>query len=226
MARRDRPVVALLRRRWRKFGAFGTIGFTVFLAGLALQVALVQLAGMGNVTSYVIKTLASVQLSLLLNRYLTWRDRDILMIRAAALFNVQQLTIQGIGVAAYAGLVRLGVGYIMANVAITAILTPAGYVASHLWSLASRRGTLPAPAGVHRANAGVHQANGGAPWQRWRHAHSAGPGLGDHVAAACDAGRESSWSRLRCGAAAGRCLIPFRGRWSSSWPRRQRCRCG
>jgi putative flippase GtrA len=105
LARRDRPVVALLRRHWRKFGAFGTIGFTVFLAGLALQVALVRLAGMGNVTSYVIKTLASVQLSLLLNRYLTWRDRDILMIRAAALFNVQQLTIQGIGVAAYAGLV-------------------------------------------------------------------------------------------------------------------------
>jgi putative flippase GtrA len=127
-----------------------------------LQVALVRLAGMGNVTSYVIKTLASLQLSLLLNRYLTWRDRDILMIRAAALFNVQQLTIQGIGVAAYAGLVRLGVSYIMANVAITAILTPAGYVASHLWSLASRGGTLPAPAGVHRANAGVHQANGGA----------------------------------------------------------------
>ena len=153
LARRDRPVVALLRRHWRKFGAFGTIGFTVFLAGLALQVALVRLAGMGNVTSYVIKTLASVQLSLLLNRYLTWRDRDIPMIRAAALFNVQQLTIQGIGVAAYAGLVRLGVGYILANVAITAILTPFGYVASHVWSLASRRSTRLADGIVHHSNA-------------------------------------------------------------------------
>lgn len=160
LARRDRPVVALLRRHWRKFGAFGTIGFTVFLAGLALQVALVRLAGMGNVTSYVIKTLASVQLSLLLNRYLTWRDRDIPMIRAAALFNVQQLAIQGIGVAAYAGLVRLGVGYIVANVAITAILTPFGYVASHVWSLASRRSTRLADGGVHHSNAGARLATG------------------------------------------------------------------
>ncbi len=160
LARPGRPAGALLRRHWRRFGTFGMIGVTVFLAGLALQVALVRLAGMGTVTSYVIKTLASVQLSLLLNRYLTWRDRDVPMIRAAALFNVQQLTIQGIGVAAYAGLVRLGVGYIMANAAITAILTPAGYVASHLWSLASRRGTLPAPAGIQGASAGVHQASG------------------------------------------------------------------
>jgi putative flippase GtrA len=145
----------MLRRHWRRFGVFGTIGFTVFLAGLVLQVALVRLAGMGEVTSYVIKTLASVQLSLLLNRYLTWRDRDIPMIRAAALFNVQQLTIQGIGVAAYAGLVRLGVGYIVANVAITALLTPVGYVASHLWSLASRRAARPAAAGVQPVPAGV-----------------------------------------------------------------------
>ena len=131
LARPGRPAGTLLRRHWRRFGTFGMIGFTVFLAGLALQVALVRLAGMGTVTSYVIKTLASVQLSLLLNRYLTWSDRDIPMIRAAALFNVQQLTIQGIGVAAYAGLVRLGVGYIMANAAISHT-QPAGYAASHL----------------------------------------------------------------------------------------------
>jgi len=87
LARRDRPVVALLRRHWRKFGAFGTIGFTVFLAGLALQVALVRLAGMGTVTSYVIKTLASVQLRLLLNRYLTWRDQppDELLVQMSGL---------------------------------------------------------------------------------------------------------------------------------------------
>lgn len=150
--RRDRYwATAVLRRHWRKFGVFGTIGFTVFLVGLALQVALVRLTGMGNVTSYVIKTLASVELSLLLNRYLTWRDRDIPIVRAAALFNIQQLTIQGIGVAAYAGLVRLGVGYVLANVAITAILTPGGYMASHLWSLASRRAVLPATAGVRYA---------------------------------------------------------------------------
>jgi putative flippase GtrA len=133
-----RTVTSVLRRHWRRFGVFGAIGLTVFLAGLALQVALVRLAGMGHVTSYVIKTLISVELSLLLNRYLTWRDRDVPMIRAAALFTIQQLTIQGVGVAVYAGLVRFGIDYVAANVAVTALLTPAGYLASHLWSLAAR----------------------------------------------------------------------------------------
>src|SRR5487761_54989 len=85
------PGTSMVSRHWRRFGVFGLIGFTVFLAGLALQVALVRLAGMGHVTSYVIKTLISVELSLLLNRYLTWRDRDIVMFRAAVLFTVQQL---------------------------------------------------------------------------------------------------------------------------------------
>lgn len=134
------PAIAssVLRRHWRRFSAFGVIGFTVFLAGLALQVALVRLAGMGHVTSYVIKTLLSVELSLVLNRYLTWRDRDIRMTRAAVLFTVQQLALQGIGVVVYAGMDRLGVGYITANVAVTALLTPVGYLASHLWSLAGQ----------------------------------------------------------------------------------------
>jgi putative flippase GtrA len=127
--------ISLLHRHWRRFGIFGVIGLTVFLAGLAVQVALVRLGGMGHVTSYAVKTLASVELSLLLNRCLTWRDRDIAMTRAAVLFTIQQLTIQGVGVAIYAGFVRLGMGYVVANVAVTALLTPAGYVASHLWSL-------------------------------------------------------------------------------------------
>jgi hypothetical protein len=63
------PAIAasVLRRHWRRFGAFAVIGFTVFVVGLALQVALVKLAGMGHVTSYVIKTLVSVELSLVLN---------------------------------------------------------------------------------------------------------------------------------------------------------------
>lgn len=132
------PGTSMVSRHWRRFGVFGLIGFTVFLAGLALQVALVRLAGMGHVTSYVIKTLISVELSLLLNRYLTWRDRDIVMFRAAVLFTVQQLAIQGIGVAVYTAFVRLGIDYVVANVAVTALLTPGGYIASHLWSLASR----------------------------------------------------------------------------------------
>jgi putative flippase GtrA len=132
------PAIAssVLRRHWRRFGTFGVVGFSVFVAGLALQVALVRLAGMGYLTSYAIKTLFSVELSLVLNRYLTWRDRDVRMTRAAVMFTVQQLAIQGIGVAAYVGMEWLGVGYIAANVAVTALLTPVGYLASHLWSLA------------------------------------------------------------------------------------------
>lgn len=117
---------------------FAANGMNVFALGLLIQVILVRYAGMGHVSSYVVQTVASVQLSFLLSRYVTWRDRDLAFVRAATRFNVQQLAVTGLGMAGYAGLERLGMNYITANVAITAVLTPVSFVSSHKWSMDER----------------------------------------------------------------------------------------
>lgn len=114
-------------------------GMNVFAVGLLIQVILIRYAGIGHVSSYISQTIVSVQISFLLCRFITWRDRDVAIVAALFRFNLQQLTVTGIGMAGYAGLEQLGVNYITANVAVTAVLTPVSFLSSHKWSLTACR---------------------------------------------------------------------------------------
>ncbi len=129
------------KRAWEqrsRLAIFAINGMNVFVVGLLIQVVLIRFTGMGHVPSYIVQTIASVQMNFLLSRYLTWRDRNVAFLRALARFNVQQLTVTGLGMAGYAGLERLGVNYIAANVAVTAVLTPVSFLASHTWSMGEK----------------------------------------------------------------------------------------
>ena len=110
----------------------------VFAVGLLIQVLLVRYLGMGHISSYIAQTVVSVQISFLLSRFLTWRDRAVAFVQALTKFNVQQFAVTGLGVAGYAGLERFGVNYVAANVAVTALLTPVSFLSSHKWSMGER----------------------------------------------------------------------------------------
>ena len=79
--------------------------------------------------SYLIQAVASVEASFLLNRWLTWRDRGTPFWLAFARFNAQKVVTIGLNLALYAGLLRLGVNYLVANVVLTAVFTVVNYVA-------------------------------------------------------------------------------------------------
>jgi putative flippase GtrA len=131
----------LAGRAWEhrsRLAIFAVNGTNVFAVGLLIQVILVRYAGMGHVPSYLAQALASVPFSFLLSRYMTWRDRDVTFRRALARFSIQQLVVTGLEMAGYARLERLGLNYITANVAVTAVLTPASFLSSHLWSMGER----------------------------------------------------------------------------------------
>ena len=115
-----------------RFAFFALIGGLVFVAGLGLQVMLVRYANIGVDWSYAAQAIFSIELSYLLNRYLTWRDRSAGFWAAAWKFNAQKLLMTVINLAAYALLVRAGMEYIVANVVLTAIFTPVNYFASDL----------------------------------------------------------------------------------------------
>lgn len=138
---------------------FAVNGLNVFAVGLLIQVILVRYTGMGNVPSYIVQTIASVQLSFLLSRYVTWRDRDVAMLPALARFNLQQLTVTGLGIGGYAGLEHLGVNYIAANVAVTAALTPVSFLSSHKWSLVSPQRKLQRSPSLQRDEAKALRRN-------------------------------------------------------------------
>jgi putative flippase GtrA/GT2 family glycosyltransferase len=115
-----------------RFPLFALIGGLVFIAGLALQVALVRYANAGADWSYAAQAMFSIELSYLLNRYLTWRDRSAGFWAAAWKFNAQKLVMTVINLTAYALLVRAGMEYIVANVVLTAVFTPVNYFAADL----------------------------------------------------------------------------------------------
>jgi putative flippase GtrA len=127
-----------------RFSLFSMIGGGVFVAGLALQILLVRYAHIGADPSYAAQAVFSIELSYLLNRYLTWRDRSVGWWAAAWKFNAQKLIMTVINLVAYALLVRFGMEYVVANVLLTAIFTPVNYVAGDLLVFArgARRGPL------------------------------------------------------------------------------------
>jgi putative flippase GtrA len=132
----------LTKKAWEhrvRLVMFSVNGMNVFAIGLLIQVILVRYVGMGHLSSYIVQTIVSVQISFLLSRFITWRDRDIAILSALSRFNLQQLTVTGLGMAGYAGLEQLGMNYIAANVAVTAVLTPMSFLSSHKWSLTARR---------------------------------------------------------------------------------------
>jgi putative flippase GtrA len=140
------PAVAtLVARVWAqrtRLAIFGLNGTAVFAAGLMIQIILVQYAGVGHVPSYIAQTVASIQLSFLLSRYLTWRDRSVSFGHGLVKFNAQQLAVTGLGMAGYAVLDWLGMNYVIANVLVTGLLTPVSFASSHLWSLRPHRPVL------------------------------------------------------------------------------------
>ena len=122
----------LARRHGARLSVFSLIGAAVFFAGLAFQVALVRYAGFGADPSYAAQAVFSIELSYMLNRYLTWRDRDSGFWPACWKFTAQKLVMTVVNMTAYAIMVRAGMQYVAANIALTAIFTPINYFAADM----------------------------------------------------------------------------------------------
>ena len=118
-----------LERRGARFVVFSAIGGAIFLMGLGLQAVLTGAWHMQPIASYAIQAVVSVESSFLLNRWLTWRDRATPFWIAFGRFNAQKTVTIALNLALYDGLLRLGVNYLVANVALTVVFTVVNYVA-------------------------------------------------------------------------------------------------
>ena len=149
-------VTATLMQHRTRFAAFSVIGAAIFVMGIAMQAWLTGWLRMNADLSFLLQGVVSVQASFVANYYWTWRDQDVSFWPACGKFNAQKVAVSIANLVVYAGLVKLGMNYLLANVVTTVVFTVVNYVTSHVWVFTSRKDT--APPLVHAPE----QATGGA----------------------------------------------------------------
>ncbi|HWG02353.1 MAG TPA: GtrA family protein [Trebonia sp.] len=115
-------------------------GLVAFLFGLAVETVFMRFVGLGRLPSYALQIAFSTQLSFLLARFVTWRDRRVPFFRTMARYNAQQLGTTLLSIMLFAGLDSIGVFYALANLTVTICLAPISFLVAHNWSLAEQRG--------------------------------------------------------------------------------------
>lgn len=112
-----------------RFLLFSAIGGFVFLLGFGLQAWMTSVLHISAVLSYLAQAVLSIETSFMLNRWLTWRDRDTPFLTAFVRFNAQKTVTVALNLALYGGLLWLGMNYLVANVVLTALFTVINFVA-------------------------------------------------------------------------------------------------
>ena len=126
---------------------FGVIGGFVFSLQFVLQTVLVQVWHAGPVVSYIGVIVFCIQLSFLLNRRFTWRDRQIRVLVACYRYNSQKAVTTAVNLAFYAGIVKLGTNYHLANIVTAGFFTLVNYTLGNSWAFASSKTQAAAHAG-------------------------------------------------------------------------------
>ncbi len=125
----------ILARHGARLTRFTIVGGTVFCAGVLVQ-SVLMIVGVGSIASYTVQAVFCVELSFALNRQFTWGDRDCRFWRSLVRWNIQKLLMTVPNLGLYAVLVRLGVGWLTANIATSALFIPINYITGDLWSFA------------------------------------------------------------------------------------------
>jgi putative flippase GtrA/GT2 family glycosyltransferase len=132
------PAGVVLANHGARFTKFSAIGALVLVAGIAVQALLIA-AHAGRYGSYAGQAVFSIEASFALNWLVTWRDRRSPFWPACWRFNVQKLALTVPNFALYALLATLGLGWLAANLAVTAVFMAANYVTGDLWTFAAAR---------------------------------------------------------------------------------------
>jgi putative flippase GtrA len=120
-------------RHRARFAAFCAIGAFLFWFGIGLQMLLTGDWHLSAVISFAVQGVLSVELSYVLNRYWTWRSEPVPFWQAWRRFNGQKVVVSLLNLMVYAGMLRLGVNYLAANLATTALFTTVNYIGAHVW---------------------------------------------------------------------------------------------
>ena len=125
--------------RRRRFAAFSLIGALVFAAGTIAQWCLLR-AHVSSDWSYALQTLFSIELSFVLNKAITWRDRSVSSARSLIRWNIQRTALAVPNCLIYDWLARETSSWMTANVIATGAFIVLNYLGANFWSFAAQRG--------------------------------------------------------------------------------------
>jgi 4-amino-4-deoxy-L-arabinose transferase-like glycosyltransferase/glycosyltransferase involved in cell wall biosynthesis/putative flippase GtrA len=122
------PGGGVLRRHGARFTSFSLIGGGIFVLGLLIQAVLTGGLHIPSFESYLVQAVVSVESSFLLNRWFTWRDARTPFWPAFWRFNAQKVITVTANLILYAGLLKLGMNYLLANILLTVVFTFVNYI--------------------------------------------------------------------------------------------------
>lgn len=141
-------VLARTFRRLPKIVQFGTIGGSVFAVGMALLYAMVDIAGIAPLIANAVQLVVTFWLNYMLNRYITWRERNVSQ-RAAYKFLISRAATTVINYFLFAWLISLQfafgllgqefaftIHYLAANVISLIVIMGLNYEISDRWAFA------------------------------------------------------------------------------------------
>ena len=125
---RDSREAGVIRRHAGRFTSFSVIGGGIFVAGLLIQAVLTGGMHIPSFESYLVQAVVSVESSFLLNRWFTWRDARTPFWSSFWRFNAQKVITVTLNLILYAGLLKLGMNYLLANILLTVVFTFVNYI--------------------------------------------------------------------------------------------------
>jgi putative flippase GtrA len=132
-------LVGVVARHWAKFTSFSVIGAGVFAMGISVQIVLVRFVHVEPVPAYLAQGIVSIEVSFLANFHWTWRDVDTSFWPCGLRFNAQKVLLTIPNMLIYAGLVWVGMNYLLANTSVTGIFTVINYVMGDRWAFTPAR---------------------------------------------------------------------------------------
>ncbi len=133
-----RSVQELYRRHQAALTSFSLIGALVFVFGVGGLYFEVHWLHLGQQAAFFLQGFLSIETSFFLNWRLTWRKRQSRFRVSFWRFHLMRVVTIPVNQAIYFVLIKLGMEYLVAALATTAIFTAINYVVCHFWAFPAR----------------------------------------------------------------------------------------
>lgn len=112
----------------KRFLGFGLVGIAIMMMGMVLLYALVQFGRIEQNLAYFIQAIVSIEANFCLNKFLNWRDRKGNILTQWVKFHTTKIGTVALNQCLFAGLVQLGIHYLVVTLVGVAVATIINYI--------------------------------------------------------------------------------------------------